>query len=102
MYEGSQAWLKRVFGPLLEAGVTAGANLLEDAAQSVLKRVKREPQVVLTRGESCGMGEGSTLQSDAGVAGAVREPPAPERGAVPEGHEGGRTPERRKEQACAD
>ena len=100
MYEGSQAWLKRVFGPLLEAGVTAGANLLEDAAQSILKRVKREPQVVLTRGEPCGTGEGSTLQSDAGVAGAVREPPA-WRGAVPEGHEGGATSESRKEPSSA-
>ena len=37
----------------------------------------------------CGTGEGSTLHQNAGSAGAVREPPA-WRGAVPEGHEGGK------------
>ncbi len=41
-------------------------------------------------GPPCGAEEGSALPQSAGDAGAVREPPAPERGAVPEGHEGGK------------
>ncbi len=95
MHEGSKDWLRRTFRPMLDVAVTAGVQLMDSFVDSFRSRPKTD--AILTSGEPCGAEEGSALPQSAGVAGAVREPPAPERGAVPEGHEGGKTPEQRDE-----